>query len=226
MTRSDAVSATATSDAEPSGRGTGQESAAGSTTVAQVIASVLSPALLAGTLLLSSGAVSSHWRGLGWAGLTAVVMLGLPMTVLILLARRGVVDTRYVRDRRHRFPVYGGVSVLAIAVLLAQYVLGPGLGIPLAVTLTATFLLIGVVVLMLITLVWKVSAHGAMAGTFAVGVPLLLGGWLLALTWMVPVAVAWSRVRTSDHTYWQTVVGTWIGVLIGGFYGLVWHLWI
>lgn len=195
-------------------------------TVAHAVAAVLSPSILAGTVLLIAGSVDSQWWGALWAAVTAVILLGVPMAVLILLSRRGVVDSRYVRKREHRFPVYGGVCLLIMAMLVAQYLLGPALGIPLSVTLTALFLLLGVVTLMVITLVWKVSAHTAMAATFAVAIPVLVGGPWVALTWVVPVAVAWSRLRTGDHTYWQTVVGIWIGLLIGGFYGLMWHLWI
>lgn len=186
----------------------------------------MSPAVLAGAVLMIAGWVDSRGWGLLWAAVTAAVLLGLPMAVLIYLSHRGVVDSRYVRRREHRFPVYGSVSVLIVAMLALHYFLGPTLGIPLSVTLTAMFLLLGVVILMAITLVWKVSAHTAMAATFAVAVPMLLGGWLIAVTWIVPVAVAWSRVRTRDHTYWQAVVGIWIGLLIGGFYGLMWHLWV
>lgn len=193
---------------------------------ATLVAKRLSPATLGGVLLGTAGLVDSGWWGLMWAVITAAVVLVLPMTVLIVLARRGIVDTRYVRNRKHRFPVYIGVCVLILGTLAAHYVLGPVLGIPFSVTLTAAFLFLGVVVVMLVTLRWKVSAHTAMAAVFAVAIPLLVAGWLVAFTWVVPVAVAWSRIRTGDHTYWQTVVGAWIGVLIGGFYGLAWHAMI
>ncbi|MDO5617644.1 hypothetical protein [Kocuria sp.] len=194
--------------------------------VARVVAAVLSPSILASAVLVVAGSVDSGVWGFWWAAGTAVLLLGVPMAVLIYLSHRGVVDSRYVRNRAHRFPVYGGVCVLIVAVLVAQLTYGSALGIPLSVTLTAMFLLLGVVTLMVITLVWKVSAHTAMAATFAVAVPVLLGGWLVFFTWVIPVAVAWSRLRTADHTYWQTVVGIWIGVLIGGFYGLMWSWWI
>lgn len=213
----------------PLQRTNGKHSAAtapGENRAARAIAAMLSPSILASAVLLIAGTVDSGWWGFWWAAATAVVLLGLPMAVLIALSRRGVVDSRYVRRREHRFPVYGGVCVLIVAVLAAQLLLGPALGIPMSVTLTAMFLLLGVTTLMVITLAWKVSAHTAMAATFAVAVPVLAGGWLVFLTWMVPVAVAWSRLRTGDHTYWQTVVGIWMGVLIGGFYGLMWNWWI
>lgn len=213
----------------PLQRTNGKHSAAtapGENRAARAIAAMLSPSILASAVLLIAGTVDSGWWGFWWAAATAVVLLGLPMAVLIALSRRGVVDSRYVRRREHRFPVYGGVCVLIVAVLAVQLLLGPALGIPMSVTLTAMFLLLGVTTLMVITLAWKVSAHTAMAATFAVAVPVLAGGWLVFLTWMVPVAVAWSRLRTGDHTYWQTVVGIWMGVLIGGFYGLMWNWWI
>ncbi|WP_186815631.1 phosphatase PAP2 family protein [Kocuria turfanensis] len=76
-------------------------------------------------------------------------------------------------------------------------------------------LVLGLLVLLAVTLRWKVSAHVAMAACWAVGLGALAAPWAVPLAAPVPVLVALSRVRTGDHTPAQTVVGALIGVLIG-----------
>ena len=78
--------------------------------------------------------------------------------------------------------------------------------------------LVLLLVLLVVTLWWKVSAHVAMAACWAVGLGVLSAPWAALAAAPVPVAVAVSRVRTGDHTPAQTVVGALIGVLVA----LVW----
>ena len=64
-----------------------------------------------------------------------------------------------------------------------------------------------------LTLVWKVSAHTAVAGYTAVAGVALLGlyGWVFVL--LLPL-VLWSRVSLNAHTLAQTLTGAALGAAV------------
>jgi len=63
-----------------------------------------------------------------------------------------------------------------------------------------------------ITLLWKASAHCAVAGHAAVAGLLLLGPLGLVFLFALP-PVVWSRVALTAHTLSQTLVGTAVGAV-------------
>ncbi|KUG61881.1 hypothetical protein AVL61_11165 [Kocuria rosea subsp. polaris] len=176
-----------------------------------VVAEVFAPAPLVLSLLVLAGWSGAGWPGAAWGLGTAVVVASLPMLVLRVLARRGRVDGHFVRSRAQRLPVYAATGLLTALVVLAE----SALGAPVVVPVTAGFVLLGILVLLLVTLRWKVSAHVAMAACWAVALGVLAAPWAALAAAPVPFAVAVSRVRTGDHTAAQAVVGALIGVLIG-----------
>lgn len=190
---------------------TARSTSRGSTLVAEVFA----PAPLVLSLLVLAGWTGAGWSGALWGLGTAVVVASLPMLVLRVLARRGRVDGHFVRARAQRLPVYAATGVLTALVLVA----GLALGAPVIVPVTTAFVLLGLLVLLVVTLWWKISAHVAVAACWAVGLGVLLTPWAAAAAAAVPVAVAVSRVRTGDHTPAQTVAGALVGVLVGLGYG-------
>lgn len=65
----------------------------------------------------------------------------------------------------------------------------------------------------LLTLLWKASAHCAVAGHAAAAGVLLFG--LAGTPFLLPLpAVVWARVHLRAHTFFQTLAGAFIG---GGF---------
>jgi membrane-associated phospholipid phosphatase len=61
-----------------------------------------------------------------------------------------------------------------------------------------------------ITLLWKASAHCAVAGHAAAAGLLLLGPLGLIFLFALPLVV-WSRVMLTAHTLSQTLAGTVVG---------------
>jgi membrane-associated phospholipid phosphatase len=61
-----------------------------------------------------------------------------------------------------------------------------------------------------ITLLWKASAHCAVAGHAAAAGLLLLGPSSLVFLFALPLVV-WSRVTLTAHTLSQTLAGTVVG---------------
>ncbi|MFI7743143.1 hypothetical protein [Kocuria rhizosphaericola] len=176
-----------------------------------LVAEVFAPAPLVLSLLVLAGWSGAGWSGALWGLGTAVVVASLPMLVLRALARRGRVDGHFVRSRAQRLPVYAATGLLTALVVVAELALGA----PAVVPVTTAFVLLGLLVLLVVTLWWKVSAHVAMAACWAVALGTLSTPWAGLAAAPVPFAVAVSRVRTGDHTPAQTVVGALIGVLIG-----------
>ncbi len=68
-----------------------------------------------------------------------------------------------------------------------------------------------------ITLLWKASAHCAVAGHAAVAGLLLLGSPGLVFLLALPLVV-WSRVNLTAHTLSQTLAGTAVGALFAALF--------
>jgi membrane-associated phospholipid phosphatase len=67
-----------------------------------------------------------------------------------------------------------------------------------------------VFVLAVITTVWKISIHCAVASGAVTLLALLYGPWLL-LGYTLVAVTAWSRVELGDHTRAQVIAGTVLG---------------
>jgi hypothetical protein len=181
--------------------------------VAKVVTEVFSPAIVVILLPLAvawQATEHSVWRTLLWGVVVAVFYSVLPMIFIVRGARRGRWDGHHVRDREHRLvPLLMCLlcALVGLAVLLT--------GAPREVIALAWAMIVTLVVCMVITTHWKVSLHATVAGGAVATVALLYGPWLLLL--IAPLAlVCWSRVRLTDHTAAQVLVGAVLGPVIGG----------
>jgi hypothetical protein len=68
-----------------------------------------------------------------------------------------------------------------------------------------------------ITLLWKASAHCAVAGHAAVAGVLLLGGPGVVFLFALPLVV-WSRVTPTAHTLSQALAGTVVGAVFAALF--------
>ena len=127
---------------------------------------------------------------------------------VFLLRRRRRVGDFWISGRRQRL-VPALVLLGAFVALLASLAL---LGAPVTLFLTTLSMGLASAAVAATTLVWKASAHSAVAGHAAVAGLIVLGppGLLFAL---VLPAVLWSRVATGDHTPAQALVGAGTGAV-------------
>jgi hypothetical protein len=127
---------------------------------------------------------------------------------VFLLRRRRRVGDFWISGRRQRL-VPALVLLGAFVVLLAVLAF---LGAPGPLFRTALSIGLASATVAATTLVWKASAHSAVAGHAAVTGLLILGppGLLFAL---VLPAVLWSRVATGDHTPAQALAGAGTGAI-------------
>jgi hypothetical protein len=144
--------------------------------------------------------------GVGWGLLAALFTAVLPTVFISYGVRHGRWDDRTVGARRPRLLVLAFITASVAAGLI---VLAAG-GAPRLLTGYLAFMLASVAALALVTVVWKISIHCAVASgsvailAFTYGPLVLLGYALVAL-------LGWSRVALKDHTVAQVAAGCVLG---------------
>lgn len=175
--------------------------------LAHVVSAVLSPPVLAAVMLTVAGAATQMAAAWIWAGVALASSVLAPVGYLLWLHRRGLVSDLDVQRRGERPLAF---TLTALAVTAATLWLGSA---PALLRGLSTAHLVQMTLVLLITLRWKISMHGA---TIAACVALLLylvGPHAAPVLIAVPL-VAWSRVRLHRHTLSQTVAGAALGGLI------------
>ena len=172
--------------------------------LARVISNVGSPPMLI-TLVIGLPASAIPYPGAWrWASVYVFVAVLTPFLYLAWLVEQGKVTDLDVKRREQRtYPLLVTIVCQGMAWLL----LGFGAAPSVLITLAATSWLQTLIILV-ITLRWKISVHTSAAAGAATVVWILLGTPLSLL--IVPL-IAWSRVRLRRHTLLQTVVGALLG---------------
>ncbi|MCP3426763.1 hypothetical protein NBM05_12310 [Rothia sp. AR01] len=178
---------------------------------------VFSPFVLVGILLVAIPLASTeHWLWQAAVGLVSVVAI--PLALSLWFARTGRTTDKFIYHRHQRHLFYG-ISLVSVGAGTLTLLLTPSAPEVKALLLA---MLAAIVVIALVNLRLKASAHAGMSAVFAVLVPGLFGPWWLLLTVPVHVTVWWSRWVQRRHTTAELVVGTVIGVAIGvGYLALV-----
>jgi len=182
--------------------------------VAKLVTEIFGPAPLAtALLLLSAFTASTVLLGMLCALIALVFITGGPLAALVFLARRGRITDHHVGKRTQRAPILlGTMGSVAVGLLLLLLVGAPQ---PL-ITMTLS-ILCGLLLVMLVNLVWKLSVHAAVSMFFAVATVLASPGTGAALAvpvFAVPLVVGWSRVRLGAHTPLQVLAGYAAGLVI------------
>ncbi len=157
-----------------------------------------------------------------WVGIATLVGTGLlPLAYIIHLMRTGDVDTLDVRERTSRVrPILFSAVCMSAQAAVLTWLLPESLSL---IAGLAWMQVVNLLLLLTITLFWKVSFHlsalssvaGAVAGLMLF-VPLehpispILLGVLLGL---IPL-LAWARVHVGAHTWRQTMAGTLFGLVV------------
>jgi hypothetical protein len=162
---------------------------------------------------VAAAATRALWPTVAWGLVVAITASVIPMVVIVKGARSGRWEGHHVTNREGRLvPLVAAGGSLAVGTTVL--VLGDA---PHEMLALAGSMFASLVVSMAITfgLRWKVSLHAAVAFAAVVVGSVVHGPWLLLLA--VPaVLVAWSRVELGDHTTAQVLVGSLMGVVVGG----------
>jgi len=144
--------------------------------------------------------------GIGWGLLAALFTAVLPTLFIGYGIRRGRWDDRNVGARRPRLIVLAFITASVAAGLVLLVVLGA----PRLLTGYLAFMLGSVAVLALVSVVWKISIHCAVASGSVTILGLSFGPLVLPLYLLVGL-LGWSRVALKDHTVAQVVAGSVLG---------------
>ncbi|BCT77951.1 hypothetical protein SCMU_37930 [Sinomonas cyclohexanicum] len=178
--------------------------------VARVLSEVFQPPVTVGAALLLSPAASPGWPGTWWYGaIAALFTCVLPFAILIGLVLAGKVVDHHVSERSQRAPVLAMAIVCVLAGLALLWVLGA----PASVLAMVGALIVGIAVLAVVSLWWKISGHAAAVSSAAVTMLFLFGVQWWPLLLVVP-AVGWARVVLRAHTLAQVIAGTIFGPLV------------
>ena len=182
--------------------------------VATVVTEVCSPAVV---VILLPLAVAWHATGHNvgatvlWGLVVALFSSVLPMAFIIRGARQGKWDGHHVRNREGRLVpllLCLATTVAGLAILLIGRSPRDVLALDLAMLVT-------LLVCTVITQLWKISLHSAVAGGAAATMTLIYGPLSLVLVPLVAL-IAWSRVAVRDHSIGQVIAGSLTGPVVGG----------
>ena len=176
--------------------------------LARVVSRIGSPpVLVAGTMILTAASVS-HPRALLWAG-TYILMAVVPSVLhLVWLMHRGHIAGLDVPLRENRI----GPFALSTACYTLAWVVLRVNGAPLPMVAVAGALALQTLIVLGVTLRWKISVHCATASGTAVLAWSMIGLWLPMC--LVVALIAWSRVRLRRHTVTEAAAGLLLGFVI------------
>lgn len=141
-----------------------------------------------------------------WAFIGLLITVGIPSLYLLWLVRSGRVTDMDVFIRQQRKGPYmvtiGCLLLCWVVMLLGQA--------PLTFIVVLSASIVEMLMLFLVNLRWKISAHATTASGFTVLLWQLLGPIGL-LSVLFTVLVIWSRVYLKRHTLHQTLAGAALG---------------
>jgi len=144
--------------------------------------------------------------GIGWGLLAGLFTAVLPAAFIGFGVRHGMWGDRNVGARRPRLIVLAFITASVAAGLFLLVVLGA----PPMMTGYLAFMLGSVAVLALVTVVWKISIHCAVASG-SVAILAFTYGPLVLRLYVLVALLGWSRVTLKDHSVAQVVAGSVLG---------------
>ena len=184
--------------------------------LARQVSAIFSPPLMGTITMGAIAANSAGWQAWVWLGLYLLMAVLGPVLYVLWLVRRGEVTDFDLRLREQRLRPY---LFTALCLTAAAVVLLAG-GAPRLMVVIAFAGAIKTMLLLLITLRWKISVHLASIAGFVVVMLALIGAPGLLFAPLMPL-VAWARIRLRRHNLAQTVAGALMG---GGLLGVALHL--
>lgn len=170
--------------------------------LAKSISVLTSPAVLSFVSMYLMGIQINDERFWPWAGVYAGFGFVLPLLYLIYLMRKGEVSDFHMKERTERIkPMAFIFIVFTIASLVMYFSDAP--------FVIQAFTYVGAfqgLLMLLITLKWKISGHGAGIAAFVLLLWALFGPAAMPFFLLVPL-VLWARVYTDRHDLPQTIIG-------------------
>jgi membrane-associated phospholipid phosphatase len=140
----------------------------------------------------------------------------IPLGIIYLLSRRGLISDFFVSEREERAKPFAGAIV--------SYVVGSFMLMLVRAPTIVTALMLcyagNTFIMMLITHRWKISVHASGIAGPATALAVSLGAWA-SIFFVLLVPVGWSRIKMGAHTPTQllagalvTIISTWVQLRI------------
>jgi hypothetical protein len=171
---------------------------------AKVVSSLFSPPVVIAAAVMFLGVAVNAWK---WSLAYLVSVILVPTIYVVWLLKTHRISNFHMYDRMERFKP----MIVTIIMTVLAWISFKVLSAPAEITLFAFVGIFQVLLLLVITLFWKISIHAtAISGltVFLVG----LFGWSVAYVLLCIPLVAWARIHTKNHTFHQIL----FGVLAGG----------
>ena len=174
--------------------------------LAKVISVVTSPAVLSFASMYLMGAQINDARFWPWAIAYASFGFVLPLLYLIYLMRKGEVSDFHMKERRERIKPMAFIFIVFSLASLVFYLLD----VPYVMQVFTYVGALQGLLMLLITLKWKISGHGAGIAAFTLLLWGLFGPAAAPFFLLIPL-VLWARVYTDRHDLPQTIIGALAG---------------
>lgn len=181
------------------------------TRIAWFISNIFSPVVISLPFIILVALYHAHdvTRALGYAALTFLFLTIGPMVYILIGVLRGTLTDTDVSVRSQRlgpFLFSLGSALIGLVVLMLTHA-------PKNLQTVLIISSVSGVVMILITLFWKISMH---ASSFASAITMLtaLYGSAVALMFFVLIALCWSRVVLRRHTTAQVIVGSFVSIAL------------
>lgn len=173
---------------------------------ARLISNLFSPPLIALACIVVTALATRSESSLFWI-LVFIALLIIPPTIFVLtLVHRGMVSDFHLNIREERaWPLFA-IFAYATTVFLVMYLAGA----PKLMLIVTAAAILQILLVLVITLRWKISGHCTSAAGLAFLTVALYGENVIPLTLIVPI-IAWSRIRLRRHTISQTLAGSFLG---------------
>lgn len=179
--------------------------------MARLVTEVFAPAPITAALLIVIAFHSAPTTidAIRWALLTVLFVTLVPLIyVLREVRRRRLTDHHVVRREQRPLPLMVGIGSVLVGLALLVY-----LGAPKELVALVGAMTVGLVTTLMVTLIWKISLHMAVAVGAIVILALVFGPALLVLSLLLGM-VGWARVELGDHTPAQVIVGSGLGAVV------------
>ncbi|MFH2110433.1 MAG: PAP2 family protein [Candidatus Bathyarchaeota archaeon] len=142
-------------------------------------------------------------------GITSFFGCFLPLILVVYMLKRGIISDFYANDRNERFiPFMSTIFSYTMGTIALIAVRAPE-----QITALMACYIVNGVVLLLITMKWKISIHASGIASPVTALVYLLGTRLLPL-FLLFLPVAWARVELKAHDKKQVTAGAVISTVL------------
>ena len=135
-----------------------------------------------------------------------------PLTMVVLMLKKGIISDFYATNRDERF--------IPFMVTIGSYIMGTisllMVEAPAAITALMACYIVNGLILLLITMKWKISIHTSGITSPVTALVYLLGTRMLPL-FLFFIPVAWARLELNAHTKFQLTAGALISSILTWF---------